>query len=348
MHVAQGATVDRGHLVVDAGANRSLVYTGATRGRDKNTIHVVTGAPDPAQPGRAERGAYADAAIRKAHELRQAGDIEGARAVSLRMPDRPSDRQMAPWEAVLAQALQQDQPERTALEEIAAAQDYATHTGHLLALSEAFWRLDVVPQIDQMVKERVTPGEYDRYMQDPERPAFLQALREHEIGGRRIQDVLDSITAAPLDGLRSIAAVLHGRAGKEPPPARGSTTAWAERAARAGSPEIAGAVKMWTPGRPTSAARPPPGRPRGRCRRGACPRGPGRAAGRLGAPRGRRRPPTGRSPGSPTRRRRSALLRPARRRLAEVFRSAVRALALPDDAALLKAMGQGELEAVVD
>ena len=217
VHVAQGRTVDRGHLVVDGGANRSSVYVGATRAREKNTIHVVTGAPDPAQPSRAERDAYAAAAIRKAHELRQAGDVDGARAVSLRMPDRPSDRQMAPWEAVLAQALQQDDPERTALEEIQSAQDYTTHTGHLLTLSEAFWQLDVVPQIDQMVKERIPAAEYERYLTDPERPAFLQLLREHEIGGRRIEDVLDSITAAPLEGSRSIAAVLHGRAGKERP-----------------------------------------------------------------------------------------------------------------------------------
>ena len=165
VHVAQGATVDRAHLVVDAGANRSLVYTGATRGRDKNTIHVVTGAPDPAQPGRAERGAYADAAIRKAHEMRQAGDVEGARAVSLRMPDQPSDRQMAPWEAVLAQALQQDEPERTALEEIAAAQDYATHTGHLLALSEAFWRLERGPA-DRPDGERADPRRRVRAVPD--------------------------------------------------------------------------------------------------------------------------------------------------------------------------------------
>ena len=33
----RAATVDRGHLVVDSGANRSLVYIGATRGREKNT-----------------------------------------------------------------------------------------------------------------------------------------------------------------------------------------------------------------------------------------------------------------------------------------------------------------------
>ena len=59
VHVAQGRTVERAHLVVDSGANRSLVYVGATRGREKNTIHVVTGPPDPAQPTRAERDAYA-------------------------------------------------------------------------------------------------------------------------------------------------------------------------------------------------------------------------------------------------------------------------------------------------
>ena len=74
------------------------------------------------------------------------------------MPDRPSDLQLAPWEAVLAQALQQDDPERTALEVIQAAQDFTTHTGHLLQLLEAFWQLDVVPQIDEMVRQRITPG----------------------------------------------------------------------------------------------------------------------------------------------------------------------------------------------
>ena len=196
---------------------RDLLYTGATRGREKNTIHVVTGAPDPAQPTRAEREAYADAAILKARELRKAGNTEAANAVSLRMPDRPSDRQMAPWEAVLAQAMQREDPEGTALEAMQAAQDFATHTGHLLELSEAFWRLDVVPKIDEMVRQRVSPAEFARYLKDPERPAFLQVLRAHEIGGRPIPDLLDAITAEPLDGLRSIAAGLHGRAGKSRP-----------------------------------------------------------------------------------------------------------------------------------
>ena len=91
IYVAQGRTVDTGHLVVSQGMSRDQLYVGSTRGRDKNTLHVVTGAPDPAQPGRAEREAHADAAIRKARELRQAGDHEAADAVRLRMPDRPSE-----------------------------------------------------------------------------------------------------------------------------------------------------------------------------------------------------------------------------------------------------------------
>ena len=57
--------------MIEPGANRALVYTGATRGREKNTIHVVTGPPDPAQPSRAEREAYTDAAIRQRAELRR-------------------------------------------------------------------------------------------------------------------------------------------------------------------------------------------------------------------------------------------------------------------------------------
>lgn len=348
VHVAQGRTVDRGHLVVDSGANRSLVYTGATRGRDKNTIHVVTGAPDPAQPARAEREAYTAEAIRKRAELRRQGDIEGARAVRLGMPDRPSDRQLAPWEAVLAQALQQDEPERTALEEIQAAQDYGRNIGHLLQLQEAFWRLDVVPQIDEMVRRRIGPAEYERYRRDPERPAFLQALREHEIGGRRIEDVLDSITAAPLDGLRSIAAGLHGRAGKLPAPQRGKTTGWADRAPQAASAEITAAgttmdIRQAELGRQL-AARPPRwalqawGDPRDKTpalladwqQRAGIVAAYREVTGVTSQTHPIGPPPSGNA------------------QVREAFQAAVTALALPDDAALLRAMGRGELEAAVD
>ena len=348
VHVAQGRTVDRGHLVVDGGANRSSVYVGATRAREKNTIHVVTGPPDPAQPTRAEREAYAAAQLRRAAALRKAGRPDLAREVPLRMPDRPSDLQLAPWEAVLAQALQQDQPERTALEVIQSAQDFTTHGGHVFQLRQAFWHLDVVPKIDEMVRQRIPAAEYERYMKDPERPAFLQALREHEIGGRRIEDVLDSITAGPLDGLRSIAAGLHGRAGKEPPPVRGATKTWAERTPAQASAEIQAADRMADQrqaelGHQIAAQAPewavrawgrPPAEP------GALQDDWRQRAGLVGYYReiaGVTDPAQAIGP-----------VPSGQADLAELFRASVRALQLPDGAALLKAMNQGQLEAAVD
>ena len=202
----------------------------------------------------------------------------------LSMPARPSERQMAPWEAVLAQALQQDEPERTALEEIQAAQDWTTHGGHLFQLRQAFWWQDVAPQIDEEIRQRISPREYERYLKDPERPALLQELRAHEIGGRAIPEVLDSITAAPLDGLRSIAAGLHGRLGKEPPPARGETKTWAERTPAQASADIRD--RRPAGGRAAGRAR-APGRPAGtgvgRAGVGTAASGAGRAARRLAA-----------------------------------------------------------------
>jgi AAA domain/TrwC relaxase len=347
VHVAQGRTVERAQLVVDSSATRSLVYTGATRGREKNTLHVVTGPPDPAQPDWAERRAYAREKSREAAELREAGRADEAAKVDTRMPDRPSDRQMAPWEAVLAQALQQDEPERTALEEIQAAQDFATHTGHLLELVEAFWQLDVVPKIDEMVRQRVTPREYERYRTDPERPAFLQELRAHEIGGRRIEDVLDSITAQPMDGLRSIAAGLHGRLGKADPPPKGETGTWAQRAPRDATPDIDAGVEMLDERQAELGGQVAAMAPEWAVRAwGRPPAEPGALQGdwqqRAGLVQSYREAAGITDPGQAI-----GPVPAGKAHLAEAFHASVRALELPDEAAMLRAMSRGQLEARV-
>ena len=233
---------------------------------------------------------------------------------------------------------------------IQSAQDFTTHAAHIFQLRQAFWWQDVVPKIDEMVRERIPAAEYERYLKDPERPAFLNLLREHEIGGRRIEDVLDSITAEPLDGLRSIAAGLHGRAGKEPPPARGETKTWAERTPAQAPAEIQAADQMADRrqaelGREL-AERPPPwalqawGVPPAHQESAARRADWEKQAGIVGYYRelaGITDPAQAIGPvpsGQPD--------------LAETFHASVRALQLPDDAALLKAMGQGELEAAVD
>lgn len=85
-HTAQGRTVGAGHLVVDGSSSRSQVYTGSIRGREKNTMHVVTGDQDPAQMTRAEREAYTAKAIGLRAELRARGRAEAARQISLTPP----------------------------------------------------------------------------------------------------------------------------------------------------------------------------------------------------------------------------------------------------------------------
>jgi hypothetical protein len=184
-------------------------------------------------------------------------------------------------------------------------------------------------------------------MNDPERPALLQALRAHEIGGRRIEDSLDAITGRTFEGARSIAAVLHGRLEKEPAPARGQTQTWAERTPPA-APEPAREAAAMLDTRQAElgrqvAAQPPewalqawgvppaePGPLRADWERRAGTVESYREAAGITDPAQAIGPvPTGQA------------------QLREAFHASVRALELADDQALLKAMGRGQLEAQV-
>ena len=117
----------------------------------------------------------------------------------------------------MAGILAKDDTLGTALEQLKAAQDFATNIGHLITITEAFWWRDVVPQIDEAVRARLGPREFERYLSDPERPAFLQLLREHEIGGRPVGESLDLITGRSMRG-----SAQHRRGAAWPPGKSGS------------------------------------------------------------------------------------------------------------------------------
>ena len=347
VYTSQGMTVDTARLVVSEGMNREMLYVGMTRGREENSAHVVTGPPDPAGMTRAEREAFARRAIERAGELLRRGDRAGALAVPRTAPEPDGMRDRAPWEAVLAGAMARDDPELTALEHIKAAQDAATDSRHLLTLVEAFWWKFTVPQIDQAVRERIGEREFARYLTDPERPALLQALRAHEIGGRRIEDSLDAITGRELGGARSVAAVLHGRLDKEPAPARGQTRTWAERAPRDAPGQAVEAARMLDArqaelGRQLAAQPPewalnawgvPPQEPGALRedweRRAAIVESYRESAGITDPAQAIGPVPAGQA------------------QLREAFHASVVALELPGDQALLRAMGRGQLEAQV-
>src|SRR5207253_2597723 len=235
----------------------------------------------------------------------------------------------------------------TALEQIKAAQDAAADSRYLLTLAEAFWWKFTVPRIDQAVRERIGERAFARYLNDPERPALLQTLRAHEIGGRRIEDSLDAITGRTLDGARSIAAVLHGRLDKEPAPARGQTRTWAERAPRDAPDQALEAARMLDArqaelGRQLAAQSPewalrawgvPPARAGALRedweRRAAVVESYREAAGITDPAQAIGPVPSGQA------------------QLSEAFHASVLALELPGEQALLRAMGRGQLEAQV-
>jgi len=346
VYVAQGRTVDRGHLVVTPAMSREQLYVGMTRGREENTMYVPTGAAEPGAMTRQERFAYSRERLLEAIAFMDAGDNEAALAVNLVPPDEPL-RERAPWEATVAQVMARDDPELTAIEQMRAAQDLVNHSGHLIELAEAFWWKDVVPQIDAQVQARVSPREYQRYMADPERGAFLDLLREYEIGGRSIAESLDRITDRSFEGARSIAGVLHGRLEKDQPPARGRTETFAERTPGGVTPEINEAYSG-ADARRAEIGRELAERPEGWAIRawGQPPAEAGalrddweRRAGLVGQYRemaGIEDPDVAIGPlatGSAARR--------------ELFHASVRALELSDEKAMLAAMGRGDLEARV-
>jgi hypothetical protein len=222
------------------------------------------------------------------------------------------------------------------------------NTRHLLELSEAFWWKDVVPQIDDAVRERVSSREYERYLKDPERPAFLQELRAHEIGGTRIEDSLDAITGRTLAGAHSIAAVLHGRLGKAQAPERGRTADWADRAPGRAQDQIRETQQMLDLRQAELGRRLAVQPPQWAVQAwGAPPAEPGAL----------RRDWEQRAAIVESYREAAGITEPAQAigpvpanqaQLREAFHASVLALQLPDNEALVRAMSQGELEVTVD
>ena len=200
VHVAQGRTVDAAHLLVTDSLSRQSLYVGMTRGRKSNTAHVITGqtAPSGRQP-----------------------------------------YQRAAPEAVLCDILQRDDRDLSASEEIRQAQDWASGTGHLLTLWTAAIRQTLTPDIDQQIKAHLTDHQAWRYDREHTRRVLQQQLRAAQLAGHNLTALISQITAGPLDGARSISAILHHRLQQlSLPDLTGHEVTWAQRTPD-GAPAVA-------------------------------------------------------------------------------------------------------------
>jgi conjugative relaxase-like TrwC/TraI family protein len=190
VHVAQGRTVDTAHLLVTGSLSRQSLYVGMTRGREANTAHVVTGKSAP--------------------------------------PGHQPCQQAAP-ESVLADVMGRDADDLSATEQIRQAQDWAGGTGHLLNLWSAAVRQTLYPGIDEQITARLTGSEAWRYQREHSRQALQQRLRAAQLAGHDISALIEKITAAPMDGARSISGVLHGRLQRLTLPDLRHDATWAQR-----------------------------------------------------------------------------------------------------------------------
>jgi hypothetical protein len=130
---------------------------------------------------------------------------------------------------VLASILQRDGDDLSATGQLRHAQDWATGTGHLLTLWSAATRQALYPAIDEQITARLTASEAWRYQREPSRPVLQNRLREAQLAGHDIGQLIDQITAAPMDGARSIASVLHSRLHRLQLVSRGHSVTWAQR-----------------------------------------------------------------------------------------------------------------------
>ena len=234
------------------GMTRDLLYTGSTRGR-KERHPRGDGAPDPAQPSRAEREAYADAGLKKAHELARQAIMQPRTRCRCGCRTGPATRQDGAVEAVLAQAMQRSTPRerpgghagRPGLRD-SHRPPLGTRRGVLAAGHRAEDRRDG-PRSGSL---RPSTNATGAIRSGPHSCRSSGHTRSADAGSRTCS------TRSPpsRSAARSIAAVLHSRAEKSRPGA-GQTAGWAERAPRTLRPRRSSQ---------RTDARRPPGHPRER------------------------------------------------------------------------------------
>ncbi|SCL12790.1 conjugative relaxase domain-containing protein, TrwC/TraI family [Micromonospora nigra] len=182
VHSAQGVTVDTTHSVVTSGTSHAALYVDATRGREDNTMYVVT----VAVPADSPTGAAQDA-----ERVRPA--------------------------AVLADIVEGSEPDRAALveaeESARAAQSMRLIGARLADAGEKLASARHAALFDRLADDGLLTAEQREALAgDDAAPALSRLIHAAEVAGHDVdQEVTATLAGRPLDGARSVAQVLHAR-----------------------------------------------------------------------------------------------------------------------------------------
>ncbi|MDT0348133.1 MobF family relaxase [Pseudonocardia charpentierae] len=184
VHAAQGRTVDTSHAVLGSSSSSDVAYVALTRGRDRNTAHVVT------------RALAADAETGQTHEIAP----RSARAVLADVrtgPDRDAD--------LTATALAEQQAE--------AARSVQVALDRLAAEVAEVTAGRVGAELDRLAATGVLrPADRTALAADPAYSGLERLLRTAEVAGHDPAAVLhDAVAGRDFTDARSPAQVLHKR-----------------------------------------------------------------------------------------------------------------------------------------
>jgi hypothetical protein len=172
VHVAEGRTVDVGRTLITDTMSRPSQYVAMTRGCVENHAYVVTG--NTAPPGK-----------------------------------KPYEQ--ATVEQVIKAVMERDGSELSATEQMRAGQEWVGGAGHVLHLWSVSVRRDLYPAIDRQIMAALTPDQARRYQAEYAKEALHARLRQTQLAGHDLDEVIARITAEDLGGARSVSAVLHSR-----------------------------------------------------------------------------------------------------------------------------------------
>jgi hypothetical protein len=130
---------------------------------------------------------------------------------------------------VIKSIMQREPDDLSAIEHIRQSQEWVGAAGHLLNLWSAPVRSCLTPEMDDRIKARLSESEAARYEREPSRPVLRHKLRQYQLAGYDLSQLIDRITAAPLTGARSISSVLHGRLEAIRPDRSPHDVTWARR-----------------------------------------------------------------------------------------------------------------------
>ncbi len=211
VHAAQGRTVDTCHSLLDERSTRELAYVSLSRGRLRNLAYVITdrlGIADP-RPG-----------------TRSAPQLGGEQPEPAdRIEEKPRDRF-----DVLAEVVEHEGAEQTALEALRGEQDRASHLGNIGAELVDLVRQQSGERVDARLRELLSEVEYEAYENDEAKSALAGLVRQAELAGHNADQLLTTavnqrnLTQDDPNPADSIAQVLHWRVTKsigdvEPVPA---------------------------------------------------------------------------------------------------------------------------------